>query len=262
MRAETAGCSKKDIQTEMQRVLASASFKASGRNRRFLRYIVEETLAGRAERLKGYSIALEVFQRPDSFDANRDPVVRMEASKLRCALEHFYLTDGGGPAALRIVIPKGGYVPDFHSGAQASTVDTAPAELASPVPGFAVEEFARTADGSYSDPNVGFTYSVMIALHDVGQQVFYRPVSPQPAPLPPAAYLLGGDIGLSGTSLRVTAVLREPSTRRLVWGWTDQLEVQTRPLLTMYGEMATELARVLHAFAGGEPAYTRPRRNG
>jgi TolB-like protein len=98
---------------ELQRILASSEFAASERNRRFLRHVVEETLAGRAERIKAYCIATEVFERAEDFDPQSDPIVRIEAGRLRRALEHYYLTAGLADP-IRIAIPKGGYVPTFE----------------------------------------------------------------------------------------------------------------------------------------------------
>ena len=95
---------------QLQKILDSPSFEASERRKRFLRYVVEEMLAGRADRLKGYSIAIEVFDRDDSFDPQTDPVVRLEARRLRRALEHYYLT-AGRDDPIGIEIPKGGYAP-------------------------------------------------------------------------------------------------------------------------------------------------------
>ena len=72
-----------DIRAELHRVLASPQFEASERNRRFLAYVIEEALAGRAARIKAYNIATDVFGRDASFDPQLDPVVRMEARRLR-----------------------------------------------------------------------------------------------------------------------------------------------------------------------------------
>lgn len=80
--------------------------------RGFLRYLVEQTLAGRADRLKGYTIATAVFERDGSFDAQADPVVRTEAGRLRRALERYYLVAGQCDPVL-IEVPKGRYVPSF-----------------------------------------------------------------------------------------------------------------------------------------------------
>lgn len=98
----------------LSRILASEDFIASDRNRRFLSYVVAETLAGRAERLKGYTIAVQVFGRDASFDAQTDPLVRIEARRLRQSLERYYLTAGVADP-VRISLPKGGYIPLFES---------------------------------------------------------------------------------------------------------------------------------------------------
>lgn len=100
------------IEAALARVLASRSLRGSARGRRFLQFIVQEALAGRANRIKAYTIAMDVFDRDASFDPLLDPVVRIQAGRLRRALEHYYLTEGAADP-LRIAIPKGGYVPQF-----------------------------------------------------------------------------------------------------------------------------------------------------
>ncbi|WP_276122083.1 adenylate cyclase [Pararhizobium qamdonense] len=100
-----------DIRVQLQRVVTSSEFPSFGRGAAFLTYIVEETLAGRATRLKGFSIALEVFRRDEHF-TQEDPVVRIEAGRLRRALERYYFV-AGQTDPVRIDIPKGGYVPTF-----------------------------------------------------------------------------------------------------------------------------------------------------
>jgi TolB-like protein len=112
------------IEEETDRILASKEFDASERNRRFLRYVVEETVAGRAGRIKAYSIATAVFNRDDSFDPQTDPIIRIEASRLRRSLERYYLTDGRLDP-IRITIPKGSYIPQFGT-PEADTGETAP----------------------------------------------------------------------------------------------------------------------------------------
>ena len=92
-----------EIRLALERVLASADFDASERNRRFLRHVIEETLAGRAERIKAYNIATTVFGRDDRFDPQLDSIVRIEAGRLRRSLERYYLTSGRRrrPASIR-----------------------------------------------------------------------------------------------------------------------------------------------------------------
>ena len=96
----------------------------SRRRQRFLEYIVNETLAGRGDRLKGYNVAWEVFDRPETFDSNVDPIVRMEAARLRDRLREYYETDGQKDP-IRIELPKGSYTPHIEF-RQAATFDTLP----------------------------------------------------------------------------------------------------------------------------------------
>ena len=100
------------IQDALKRVVASRDFMNSERKRRFLKFVVQETLAGRADRIKAYTIAVDVFDRDPSFDPVTDPVVRIEAGRLRRCLERYYLAEGAADP-VRITIPKGGYVPQF-----------------------------------------------------------------------------------------------------------------------------------------------------
>jgi adenylate cyclase len=100
------------VEAELARVLGSAVFAQAARATEFLRFVVTETLAGRADRLKGYTIAVEVFGRPPEFDAQTDPLVRVEAGRLRRRLIEYYHGEGRDDA-VRITLPKNGYAPTF-----------------------------------------------------------------------------------------------------------------------------------------------------
>lgn len=102
---------KEEIRSQLERIISSTEFPGSGRSAAFLHYVIEEAIAGRATRIKGYSIAIEVFGRNESFTQD-DPVVRIEAARLRRSLERYYLVEGHQDP-IRIDIPKGGYAPVF-----------------------------------------------------------------------------------------------------------------------------------------------------
>jgi adenylate cyclase len=101
-----------EVQSYVRELLGREGFSASGRNRRFLSYVVQETLEGRADRIKAYNIALAAFDRTEDFDPLTDPIVRIEAGRLRRSLEHYYLTTGQADR-IRIDIPKGSYAAAF-----------------------------------------------------------------------------------------------------------------------------------------------------
>lgn len=109
-----------DILAQLERITTSPEFPGGSRAAAFLRYVVGETLAGRSGRIKGYSIAIEVFGRDETFTQD-DPVVRIEAGRLRRSLERYYLVSGKNDP-VRIDVPKGGYVPAFSWNTEASDV--------------------------------------------------------------------------------------------------------------------------------------------
>src|SRR5262245_52262894 len=101
---------EKSVLEQLDRLLASHDFDASPRSRDFVRYIVEETLAGRGDDLSQTSIATRVFGRREDFDATVDPIVRIQAGRLRRSLERYYLLSGRADG-LRIALPRGSYLP-------------------------------------------------------------------------------------------------------------------------------------------------------
>lgn len=102
-----------EISDALDRILQSPPFFRSKKLRGMLRFLVEETLAGRGEAIKEYVLAVEVFGRPSSFDPRLDSIVRVEAGRLRSALEKYY-DDEGRADPLVICMEKGSYVPVFR----------------------------------------------------------------------------------------------------------------------------------------------------
>ncbi|MGO4436329.1 hypothetical protein [Rhizobium sp. RAF56] len=101
-----------DAQRELDRLLADPAFRTPERNKSFLRFAANEYFGGRAESVKAYTIAVDVFGRPSTFDPTLDPIVRIEATRLRTALSQYYDSRPEG-ACVRIDLPKGRYVPVF-----------------------------------------------------------------------------------------------------------------------------------------------------
>jgi TolB-like protein/tetratricopeptide (TPR) repeat protein len=149
---ESQAPSADDVRAELARILASTHFQASERRRAFLRFIVEETLAGRGDRLKGYAVAVSVFGRDETFDYQADPVVRLEARRLRRDLGSYYV-DAGSHDRVRISIPKGSYVPHFEW-----------RELIQPLP-----MPAREQPASVSEPTLGSASGVSDRDQTIGR---------------------------------------------------------------------------------------------
>ncbi len=100
------------IREELQRILLSPGFVHSERLRRFLTHCVEATLQGRAEDLKEYVIGVTAFDRPTHYSPSEDPIVRVEARRLRNKLDEYYRTHGAKDPVV-VQLPKGAYLPCF-----------------------------------------------------------------------------------------------------------------------------------------------------
>ena len=99
------------VRAELDRVLSSRTFQGAEAQKRFLRYAVEHTISGNANEVKEYTLGVHVFSRGERFDPRLDPIVRVEARKLRTRLTKFYDSEGG---QFRIELPPRGYVPAFR----------------------------------------------------------------------------------------------------------------------------------------------------
>lgn len=108
------------VRDALERVLASPGF-SSKRRGELLRYLVERTLAGDAGRLTEYSIALDVFGKPESFDPRKESTIRAEMSRVRKALAEYY-ANGGAADPWRLEFPSGGYTPSFTPSRPAAPV--------------------------------------------------------------------------------------------------------------------------------------------
>jgi adenylate cyclase len=99
---------------QLERILASPGFASADRASRFLRYVVERTIAGEGDQLKEYVIGRAVFDRDDDYDPRIDSIVRVEAGRLRSKIDEYYAGPGREDAIL-IQLRRGSYVPAFES---------------------------------------------------------------------------------------------------------------------------------------------------
>lgn len=133
------------VREALERLIASETFGRSERARKLLRYLIERDLAGEAERLKGFAIAVDVFGKDAEFDSATDAVVRVQAGRLRELLGQYYAGEGAADP-IRIAIPRGSYVPAYEamSGYPAEPPIAAPVDSATPLPS---EPEPRNAEG-------------------------------------------------------------------------------------------------------------------
>jgi adenylate cyclase len=111
----------KTVVDQLNKILGSDQFAGAFRIKKLLKFLVNETLTGRAHQIKAFTIGMAVFDRESDFDPQGDPIVRINAARLRRHLDAYY-ENCGHDAEIRIAVPKGTYVPIFHR-IQPSPVD-------------------------------------------------------------------------------------------------------------------------------------------
>jgi hypothetical protein len=109
---EDGSFSRSELLDQLERIVQSKHFRNSKRYPSFLRFVVEQTLAGKTEVLKERTLGVDVFARPSNYDTNDDPIVRVTAGEIRKRIAQYY-QDPGHEEELRIDLPLGSYVPHF-----------------------------------------------------------------------------------------------------------------------------------------------------
>jgi adenylate cyclase len=231
----SSGLGDDAIRRQLDRILSSPEFHATDKMRSFLRFVVEEKLAGRSYRIKGHTVAVNVFGRGEDFDATNDPVVRIQAGRLRRALERYYLVGGVNDPVL-IDIPKGRYVPRFT---------VRPSTLSPPSGrpyGFAVRESVETDGLSVAvlpfenvtgDPDqlvltVGLTEELVTELtrfQDVAVIPCHAARKPPDSPSDPielarsvgARFILRGSVRRDAETVKVSAQLTDAGNGHQIW---------------------------------------------
>jgi hypothetical protein len=115
---EEGDFSRSELLDQLERMVRSKHFRNSKRYPSFLRFVVEQTLAGKTETLKERTLGVDVFARPSDYDTNDDPIVRVTAGEIRKRIAQYY-QESGHEEEPRIYLPLGSYVPHFLPAAHA-----------------------------------------------------------------------------------------------------------------------------------------------
>ena len=234
------------VREQLDRILASSAFQQCDRLKRFLSFTVLEAIAGRRTELKEYVIGVQVFGKEDSFDPRTDPIVRVQARRLRAKLVRYYQADGPSDAVI-IDLPKGGYAPVFKR-RETSVVAkrSIPAALAgrntvSVLPfvnhgsGQELEHFCLGVREEIIHSLARFPNLRILAIEDAANKA-------------DAAMIVSGSVRTSGTKLRITAQLVDNASRCYLWSEsidadsTDLFDAQERVAQAIVQKLAPEFA--------------------
>ena len=249
------------IRTQLQRILQCPEFRGSEKQRSFLKFIIAETLEGREEEIKGYTVAVSVYGRSENFDPQVDPIVRVEAGRLRRALEHYYLTVGKNDP-VRITIPKGTYVPSFQAvqgpppKTELSFSDRDDSRLSSE-PSIAVMPLLNlTGDKDQDYFTDGLTEELTAELARfqeikvIASQSTMRfkggKVDPKEAGRDLGVrFLLTGSVRKDSKSVKVSVRLIDTSTAARIWGKEYKHKLTTADLIALQENIAHQAAGVI-----------------
>ncbi len=247
-----ASLSTRSIEENLQRILASKEFASSARMSRFLRFAVERALCGQSEELKEYVLGVEVFDRKPSYDPRVDPIVRVEARRLRSKLESYYAGEGSADELI-IEFPKGTYAPVFRE--KASSLAVAPPAETPRAGAIAVLPFSNLSsepdteyfsDGLTEELIHGLTKLdglMVVAWNSAarlkGQPYDVREIGRQ---LNVSTVLVGSVRG-SGERLRVMAQLVDTSNGRYLWSETYDRQIED--LFAIQEEISRAIVKTL-----------------
>lgn len=144
---ESPACTAEQVRAALGNALESPEFRSAPQLRSFLDFVVCAALEERREKIKGYTIAVEALGRPQDFNPVTDPIVRVEAARLRRRLARYY-SGSGARAHVRIIIPKGSYAPEFEPGPHAERGDQPSSAVTTEVVAPASDESAGAAGNS------------------------------------------------------------------------------------------------------------------
>ncbi len=222
-----------EVWEHLEEVLSSDGFRSSERLQNFLTFIVEETLQGRGADLKAYRIAVEAFDYPEDFDPSVNPIVRVEAGRLRSKLDRFYLTNPDVPMV--ISIPTGGYAVRFTRRDQA--YPSAPATrhslpkrnksvhlhnktplLIKPFSSISKSELMeRFLTGLVNEISTGLTRFPELAVLGCSMNACSGMSDMAVCPLPEARFVLSGSAAMDGDNLKVWVNLMDVSDGVNAW---------------------------------------------
>src|SRR6202041_1002060 len=124
---------RKAIHEQLERLLSNSHFKQSRRFPSFLRFIVDRTLLGQTDMLKERTLGIEIFGREADYDTASDPIVRVTATEIRKRIAQYY-QEPGHETELRLSLPAGSYIPQFHWPQAAKETSHTEIVVASPPP--------------------------------------------------------------------------------------------------------------------------------
>ena len=241
------------VQQQLLRLRESDEFSESTRAVELLYFVVDEALAGRGDRLSQRIIARELYKRDSDFDPSTDPIVRVQASRVRRALEHYYLTTGKQDAIV-ITLQKGTYAPTIvtntgdETGIQSQRLEQ-PLLLVVPFShNGSGDTFEYIAEGLASELAVTldrFRQFRIMLLPDKPQSDTFIAEHLQRACQTANCYTINGMVSQRNDSIQVQVRLEDVSTGVLCWSHEASSNNKTGSMDTFLDDFVKYTASVI-----------------
>jgi TolB-like protein/Tfp pilus assembly protein PilF len=257
-----------EIRAAMEQVLASRLFARSPRMARFLSFAVEHALAGTGGALKEYLVGVEVFDRKQDYDPRIDPIVRVEARRLRAKLKGYYASAGKTDTVI-VQFPKGAYAPVFRTRTTAPAArrrTTKPRGAYSSIAVLPLANLTSEAAGDYFSD--GLTEELIhlltrveglrvVAWHSAAQLRGHEHDLAAVRDRLKVDSILKGAVRRTPTRIRVTVQLIATDSGAVMW--SEMYDREMGATLAIEEEIAQAIATTLRpALALVKPSATRP----
>ena len=244
------------VREQLARILIDEEFKRSPKISNFLSYIVDQTLKGKHQYIKAHSVAIDVFEKDENFDPQTDPIVRVNAVRLRRMLRHYYSSNND---EIVIDVIKGSYIPRFFyrddEGISSATISEIVKSHS--FPSIAVLNFKNLSnDLSHINYANGITHEivsklsrfkelVVIARSTINLSEDKLANAKRLNSLIDARYVLSGSVLIEGDTIRVNVELDDHVSHTNIWSHSYREEMNVKSIISIQDEIAVHVATTI-----------------
>jgi TolB-like protein len=246
--------STENVFNQLSRILRSQAFRNSEMLRNFLSYIVREKLRKNEGNIKQYSIAVEAFGRSPNFDASNDPIVRIQAGRLRQHLEHYYYKEGISDT-IRIDLPKGSYIPEFIFNAEwddKSNTASVPhnRQISHSIAVFPIRNLST--DNSLQFVVDGFTEELLTELSRYRHlNVVRAKEEPNPSTRSSLSrFMLDGSLRFGDDLAKISLTLTDSFSQHVLWSLQRKFDRRNSDIIRLQEEISAEVAYHIGGLSG------------
>ncbi|QMU60727.1 MAG: hypothetical protein GKR92_03060 [Gammaproteobacteria bacterium] len=247
-----------EVKAQLDCILQGEEFARSPKITHFLKHVVTETLEGKKQYIKAHTIAINVFQKDKNFDPQTDPLVRVNAVRLRRMLRHYYSFEGKNDEVV-IDVVKGSYVPRFYfqNESHAASEEITDLVKGHSFPTIAVLSF-RNLSEKLSDSNFadGVTHEivsqltkfkelVVIARSAINLSEDRQANTQQLKKIIDARYVLSGSVRIDEDNLRINVELDDRVSHSNVWTHSYNEKLSVKGMLEIQDEIAMHVATTI-----------------